>query len=393
METPVAAGAPPFPVGPLLALTGIFFLNFLGRVVFGPLLPTVEAELGLAHAQSGALFFWISGGYCAGLFASGLVSSRLGHRRAVLASGWLVGACLLAVAAARGLAELHLGLLALGAAAGLYLPSGIAVITSLVGPHSRGRALGLHELAPNLGFVLAPLLAELLLRWLSWQGVLAVLGLGSLAAAACFWRWGRGDDRLGEVPRLQTVRLLAAEPSFWSMMLFFSLGIGASFGVYAILPLYLVAERGMEREWVNTLVGASRLLGIFASFGAGWAADRWGLQRSLRAVLAATGAATLLLGLLPGAWVLAGVFLQPLAAVCFFPPGFAALARIGPERTRNVAVSLTVPVAFLVGGGAIPTGIAWCGDQGSFAMGIALFGAMCLGALVLVRTLRFPNHG
>jgi NNP family nitrate/nitrite transporter-like MFS transporter len=175
-------------------------------------------------------------------------------------------------------------------------------------------------------------------------------------------------------------------------MLFFSLAIGASLGVYAILPLYLVAERGMEREWVNALVAFSRLLGLIASFGAGWAADRLGPRRALRGVFLATGTATVLLGFLPGAWLLVPVFLQPVAAVCFFPPGFAALARIGPASTRNVAVALTVPVAFLLGGGAVPAGIAWFGDHGSFAAGIALFGALCLGALALVRTLRFPDE-
>ncbi len=383
---------PSFPLGALLALTGIFFLNFIGRVVLAPLLPTMEADLGIDHTQAGALFLWVTSGYCAGLLGSGLVSSRLNHRRTVLLSGFLVAGMLLAVSAARGLTEICLGLLVLGIASGLYLPSGIAVLTSLVEPSLRGRAVSVHELAPNLGFVAAPLVAEALLRWFSWQAAPAVLGVGSLAAAAIFWRWGQGGDALGEVPRLGTLRVLAAEPSFWTMMVFFSLAIGASLGVYAILPLYLVAERGLEREWVNTLVAFSRLLGLFASIGAGWAADRLGPRRALRGVFFATGFATLLLGLLPGFWVLAPVLLQPLAAVCFFPPGFAALSRIGPVRTRNVAVSLTVPVAFLLGGGAVPTAIAWCGDHGSFAVGIGIFGGLCFAAPALVRTLRFPDE-
>jgi len=387
-----ASASPALPLGPLFALTGVFLLNFLGRVVLAPLLPALEADLGISHAQAGGLFLWVSGGYCAGLLASGWISSHLGHRRTVILSGTLVGLSLLAVAGARGLAGLHLALLALGAAGGLYLPSGIATLSSLVAPGVRGRALAVHELAPNLGFVAAPLLAELLLRWFPWQSAPAALGVGSLLAVGVFLRWGRGGDTRGEAPGLGAVRTLAAEPAFWAMMVLFSLGIGASLGVYAILPLYLVAERGMEREWVNTLVALSRLWGLVAAFGAGWAADRLGPVRALRGVLVATGLTTLLLGLLPGSWVLAAVFLQPLAAVCFFPPGFAALSRVGPARTRNVAVSLTVPVAFLVGGGGVPATIAWFGDRGAFAAGIGLFGAATLVALLLLRTLRFPDE-
>ena len=379
-------------MGALLALTGIFFLNFIGRVVLAPLLPTMETDLGIGHTQAGSLFLWVTSGYCAGLLTSGLVSVRLRHRRTVLLSGFLVGGMLLAVSIARGLTEIRLGLLVLGVASGLYLPSGIAVLTSLAAPAVRGRAIAVHELAPNLGFVAAPVVAEVLLRWFSWQAAPAVLGVGSLLAAAIFWRWGRGGDSPGEVPRLGTLRVLAAEPSFWTMMVFFSLAIGASLGIYAILPLYLVAERGLEREWVNTLVAFSRLLGLFASFGAGWAADRLGPRHALRGVFLATGLATVLLGFLPGGWVLAPVLLQPIAAVCFFPPGFAALSRIGPATTRNVAVSLTVPIAFLLGGGAVPAAVAWCGDHGSFATGIALFGGLCLAAPALVRILRFPDE-
>jgi NNP family nitrate/nitrite transporter-like MFS transporter len=76
------------------------------------------------------------------------------------------------------------------------------------------------------------------------------------------------------------------------------------------------------------------------------------------------------------------IFLQPVIAVCFFPPGFAVLSAIGPPALRNVAVSLTVPVAFIVGGGAIPAWIGFMGDTASFASGIA-----CVGGLIMMGAL------
>jgi len=50
------------------------------------------------------------------------------------------------------------------------------------------------------------------------------------------------------------------------MILFFTLGIGGTLGVYSMIPLYLVSERGMERTWVNTLFGLSRVLMIGGAF-------------------------------------------------------------------------------------------------------------------------------
>ena len=76
-------------------------------------------------------------------------------------------------------------------------------------------------------------------------------------------------------------------------------------------------------------------------------------------------------------------------AVCFFPPAFAALSLIGTPNTRNVAVSLTVPMGFMLGGGAVPIGIGFAGDLGSFAWGIAILGGLIILGTVLSLFLRF----
>lgn len=371
----------------------MFFLNFVGRVIFAPLMPAVVADLGIAHAQAGGFFFFISAGYCAGLLGSGLVSSHWDHRRTVAASAACAGVALLGVSLAQDLLSIRAGLLFLGTAAGLYLPSGLATLTSLVHPSARGRAVAVHEMAPNLGFVTAPLLAEAFLFRFPWRVAPGFLGTACLFAAVAYLWKGRGGEFRGEIPSPRTVALLAREPSFWLLMALFALGIGASMGIYAVLPLYLVAERGLEREWVNGLVAVSRLLGLVGAFGAGWAADRLGPVGALRGVFLATGVLTVLLGVLPGSWVSAAVLLQPLAAVCFFPPAFAALSRLGPPEVRNVAVSLTVPVAFLLGGGAVPAAIAWFGDAGSFAAGMVGFGLLAFAASFVPGRLRLEGAG
>ncbi len=96
-----------------------------------------------------------------------------------------------------------------------------------------------------------------------------------------------------------------------------------------------------------------------------------------------------MLGLAPGAWVVALVFLQPMIAVCFFPAAFSALSRIGPSEVRNVAVSLTVPVSFLMGGGAIPAAIGLLGDAGAFSLAICVLGLATMGSVWLLRYLTF----
>jgi len=377
-------------IGPILFLAGIFFLNFLGRIILAPLLPTIEKDLGLGHAGAGSLFLLISSGYFVSLLGSGFVASRLMHKRTIIVSATAIGLALLVISSSNSLLGISMGLVLLGLAAGLYLPSGISTLTSLISPSQWGKALAIHELAPNLAFVAAPLISEVLLQWFSWRGILAVMGIASMVAGMTFGRFGTGGKFPGDAPSVTSVRTILAKPAFWIMTILFSLAITGSLGVYAMLPLYLVTERSMDQYWANTLVAVSRVSGLGMAFLAGWATDRFGARKIMAAVFLLTGTMTFLLGVTKGYWLVLIVFAQPMLAVCFFPAGFAALSCIGPSSSRNVAVSLTIPLAFLIGAGAIPVGLGIMADTVSFAFGFALVGVFILMGFLLSLTLQLP---
>jgi NNP family nitrate/nitrite transporter-like MFS transporter len=380
-------------LGPILLLTAIFFINFLSRIILAPLLPAIEKDLGVGHGEAGSLFLLISIGYFISLLASGLVASRLMHNRTIILSATAIGIALFGISFSSSLFGIRLGLILLGLAAGLYLPSGIAAITSLISPSHWGKAIAMHELAPNLGFVAAPLISEALLQWLPWRGILAVMGVASILVGMTFARFGRAGRFSGDSPSVESFRTILAKPTFWIMIVLFSLAITGSLGVYAMLPLYLVTERGIDRYWANTLVAFSRISGLGMAFLAGLATDRFGAKRIIATVFLLTGTLTVLLGTVSGYWMIIIVFLQPMLAVCFFPAGFAALSCIGPASSRNVAVSLTIPFAFLIGAGAVPTGIGIIGDAGSFALGFALVGGLILVVgLMLALILKLPDE-
>ncbi len=373
----------------LLSLAAIHFHNVLSRIILAPLMPTIERDLNIGHGEAGSLFLFISLGYSAGLLGSGFLSSRFTHRRTITFSAITVGASLLAVSLSDTLWGIQSGLMLLGLSAGLYFPSGIATLTAMVNSKDWGKALGIHQVAPNLAFVAAPLLAEGLMLWFSWRGVIALLGGTTLVAGVAFTRFVRGGAFSGEAPSTKTLRALLTQPSFWIMVTFFSIGLGAYLGVYTMLPLYLVAEQGLERDWANTLVALSRIAGLGAVFLAGWATDQLGHRRALGAGFLATGMATVLLGMVHGGWIIPVLFLQPMLATCFLPAGLTALSGIGPPQVRNVAVSLTITIAFLLGAGAIPAGIGVMGEEGFFSLGIVLVGVLLLWSIILLRYLTF----
>jgi len=241
-------------LGPLVLMTFIFFINFMARIIQAPLMPAIEQDLDLSHAEAGSLFFGLSIGYFIALMGSGFVSARINHRRAILLSIACVGIMLLSTAWSNNLAGMRAGIFLVGMAAGLYLPSAIAVITEFVDSRHWGKAIAIHEIAPNIAFVLAPLFAEAVLARYSWRTVLIVMGIASLLAGGIYRLFGRVGLFSGESPNFKSIRALAREPSYWIMILLFGLGISGSLGLYTMLPLFLVTDHGLERDFANTLL-------------------------------------------------------------------------------------------------------------------------------------------
>ena len=143
-------------MGAILFLTGMFFLNFMGRIIFAPLMPTIEQELGLSHGQAGSLFLFIAIGFFVSMLGSGFVSHRLNHRRTIMLSTVILGLTLFSFSFSTSLLLMRFMMVMLGLAAGLYLPSGVAMIAAMVRHEDLGKALGVHSTAPSLSFIVAP---------------------------------------------------------------------------------------------------------------------------------------------------------------------------------------------------------------------------------------------
>jgi len=374
---------------PVFFLTGIFFLNFTIRIIISPLLPSISADLNLTRDQAGSLFLVSASGYFIALLCSGFISSRLWHKKTIAFSALTAGMMFLLTGLSQNLFQMRLGLFIVGMAAAFYVPSGLAILTASIRPQNWGKAISIHELAPNLSFLLSPLICEGLLLWFSWRSVFAVIGAMSMVAGLSFFKCFTVKDFPGEAPVLKAVLPLVRTPSFWMIIALFILGVAGTLGVYSMLPLYLVNEHGMVQAQANTLITLSRILTLPMALLVGWLSDHFGLKRTLTAVLLLTGISTLLIGILSGRNLSVLIFCQPVFAVCFFPPAFAALSHIGSKETRNIAVSFTIPIAFLVGGGLVPNIIGILGENGLFSLGFIFTGGFILLGTMIPFFLRF----
>jgi NNP family nitrate/nitrite transporter-like MFS transporter len=376
----------------VLFLSGIFFFNFLARFVWSPLLVSIEADLGIRHTQAGSLFLMVAGGYVAGLTLSGHLSARVSHQATVVISSLACAAALTASMLAPSLGALRLALVAIGLTTGLYLPSGIASLTYRLAPRDFSKAFSFHEMAPSLGFIAGPLLAEALLGTGTWRATLVPVAAGILVLGLLYARRPWTGGYRGEPLSLASIRSVAALSAFWCMVVPFMLGIAANVAVFSMLPLYLQTERGLDQTLVNYLLSASRVAAMLSPFATGWAAARFGARPVVSATLLVCGAATLLLGVLPTGWIWVPLFLQPPLSTAFFPPAFSILTRIVPAGRRNLIIALMMPMGMLVGAGVIPTVIGAFGDAGRFHTAFTLAGALTMASTLLLWRVRLPGN-
>jgi NNP family nitrate/nitrite transporter-like MFS transporter len=379
-------------LGLTLFLSWLFYLGFVTRVMFAPLMPAIERDLGISHGQAGSLFLMISIGYLLAPLCSGAISARLLHRGTLRLSAWLVGTALVPFALLDSLWGIRLLLMAIGLAAGVHLPSAIATITAEIRKQDWGKALSIHQAAPPLSFVSAPLIAAALMNWFSWRGVLMIWAAIALASALAYSLRGRGGDFPGRLPDRRAVTMILGTPAFWIMVVLFAMAMGGNAGIYAMLPLFLVNDHGMSITTANTVIGLSQVSGLLMVFVAGWVTDRIGQKPTMAATLGAAGVATSLMGLLHGMPLLVVIFFQPAVLSSFFPAAFAALSRIAPPNLRSVTSALGPPLSFLIGGGLLPALIGRLGESHSFAAGMLLAGGFMLVGPPLILLLKLGQY-
>lgn len=379
-------------IGITVFLAWLFLIGFVTRVMFAPLMPAIETELGLDHSQAGTLFFVMSFGYLLAPLCSGLISSKRNHQGTLKISAWAVALALAPFAFVENLWVIYALLVIIGLAAGIHLPSAIATITAEVQKSDWGKALSIHQAAPPLSFVCAPLIAALLLVWFSWRHVLLVWSAIALVSAIGYTFRARGGQFPGQLPSPANVRQVLSKPSFYLMVLLFAMAMGGNAGIYAMLPLFFVNERGMDLTFANTVIGLSQVSGIVMVFVAGWLTDKIGQKPAMAAALGTSAFCTILLGLLQGPLLLVVLFIQPAVLSSFFPAAFGALSRIAPPALRSVTNALGPPAAFMLGGGLLPAAIGYLGDAYTFSSGIVLAGSTMLAGPLLVFYLKLGQY-
>ncbi|UIP01263.1 MFS transporter [Halobaculum sp. CBA1158] len=138
-------------------------------------------EIAVTSATLGVLVTVGYGLFGLGALPGGILVDRVGSRRLITACLVGMAASFLLLGIAPGLVAVTLAMVVWGVAASVYHPAGLALLSK--GVEERGTGFAYHGMAGNLGIGLGPLVTTLMLLFLEWRTVAAILAVPALAAA------------------------------------------------------------------------------------------------------------------------------------------------------------------------------------------------------------------
>jgi len=387
-------------------------LQFAGMEVI-----VTQATLGVIVTAGYALFGL-------GALPGGVVVDRIGSRRLIAACLFGMGGSFLLLGTAPNLLVVTLALLAWGAAASVYHPAGLTLISK--GVTERGTGFAYHGIAGNLGIGLGPLVTATLLLVLDWKTVALVLAVPAAIAGLYALRAefdetagtdgvaadGGGDSKAGTGVDSLGEFLTASRHLFvgaFAVVFVIVMANGLFYrGVLTFLPNLLEGLPGFEPIALSAVVpglgGGGQtlnperyfyagllLVGVAGQYVGGKLTDRLPPEYGIAAIFAVL--AVLAIAFLPVAALGIGPLLVfgALFGVTLFtaqPLYQAAVADYTPAGTRGLSYGYTYLGGFGVGalGGALAGAILTYADAGTlFATlaGIALVASTF--AVVLIR--------
>jgi len=373
---------------PLFIFWGLWYLNFSARAIFSPILPLIEDTLSISHGEAGGLFTSIAIGYSLILLISGRLVAIWGYKKTVVSGFIGMGLIFLGLQWIESYIAFNILFFFLGVATGTYIPAILPIITETYESRHWGKVLGIHDSAASFSILSVPIFVALGLHFVSWRTLLLLLGAVSLLLPVYFWKVSV-EPKTGMSQQKSRISDLLTRKTIWILGFLWIFASASGLGLYSILPLYLIRERGIDFDFANTLFGISRVGGVFVSIFIGFLVDRYGYRFMLMLCLITTGLSAIGLALsstLP--MIVATLVLQATVSVGFFPAGFAALSNLTPLSERSMAIGVALSIGMIFGNGGAPILLGFIADHFSFQVGIIWLGVLTTLSSLAVAFLR-----
>jgi DHA1 family multidrug resistance protein-like MFS transporter len=356
---------------------------------FGAMVPSVPlyaqsfgvpaSAIGLAIAAYGLARFLSA-------LPAGQLSDVLGRRQSLAIGGLVSAAGNLWCAWATSYPEFIIARFVAGFGAGLVLTTGNIVLADISTPEVRGRMIATYQGTFLFSVGLGPFPGGLLAEYFGLPAPFIFAGLGAFLATVVAWfaveetrdmaRSSAGASTV-TVSFFAQMRTLMRNVGYVLVSLISLMNaVVRTGGLFAIIPLLATASLGISISGIGFAMMLGSIAGLFASYPAGWLADRYGRKAVVVPATLISGASMALFCFAPNyPWFAAACIVWGIAisaggsapaayAADSAPPGMNAAAMstfrmtsdlgyvIGPLALGFIA-DLYGPVTALLGGAAM----------------------------------------
>lgn len=358
----------------------------LGYGVISPAMPSFARSFGVSIK---AVTFLVTAFSLSRLcFApiSGLLAQRLGERRIYIAGLLIVGVATAACAFSQTYWQLLLFRVISGIGSTMFYVSALGLMIHISPADVRGRIAGIFTTSFMIGAVCGPAIGGLT-GSLGLAAPFIVYGAAMLVVAVVL-HYGLRNSTLAAPPpptrSTVTMREALRFRAYWSALLSnFATG-WAAFGLrVALVPLFVSDVMHRSIGIIGLVLGAFAAGNAVAVIPAGYLSDRMGRRTLLIVGLAASGVATICLGVVSSLTAfMVAAFVSGATTGIFMAPMQAAVADILGSQARAgtpvAAVQMLSDLGAIVGSMAV----GWVAEQLSFGWGFGISGVVLLIAAV-----------
>lgn len=348
-----------------------------------PLLPGLDAELGLGHEMAGLLVAGYAIGYCIGAYPGYLLSARVGPRATSVVGVGAVAAATAFFAIGDDFPGLLVARTLVGFGSVVAYTGVLAAAADFVGEERRGAAIGRVYSGSAAGSAVGPLFGSLA-EHVGRAPVFSAIAVGQLIVAALL-------SRLPSSPPTASMPLREALGYLRSADVRIGLWItaipGFALGVLTLSGTYRLHEVGAGSTVIALAFSGVAVINVMVAPRIGAASDRMGRHRPIGLALIVAAVALVLMALAAleistvALIAIAGAVLLAIAGPGLALVGDAIAAEGGDPRNSTFLMNITWgPAAAL---GAVAAGIAH-GAQGA-ELSLLLLAGIAVFSVLLVR--------
>jgi MFS transporter, NNP family, nitrate/nitrite transporter len=374
---------------PSLLAAFVYFTYCCGVwVTNGAMAPFIKEALQLSPSQVGLM---LSIPIFAGAimrFPLGILAQYIGRKNATLVE---MGGIAIALMYGYFVVETFNDMLAMGVLLGIAGASfGVALSlgSGSFPARYKGLAMGLVG-AGNVGTSISALLAPMLAQAYGWKAVYGMAALGLLIPVIVMLVLAREPDDVNKHANFRDHIACLFEKDGWAFSVIYAITFGGFIGLTTFLPSYYYDQFSVSKVQAGQLTMLAAFMGAALRIFGGWISDHWGGINTLTAVLVVISLSLLACGLAGGSLVLTTLLLM----LCFaaLGAGNGALFQLVPLRwpaATAVAGSMIGEIGAL-GGGLVPNAMGLSKQHtGTYFWGFALFAALALAVLLMMRSMQ-----